>query len=84
MNGLFHLLAVPQAQATGHCHVDAAADADEQSREQRHQQRGGAHRAQRPVVGELARDGHVAEVEEHLQHLGQHQRQAEQQNILPQ
>ena len=61
----------------------AAAQADQQSREQRHQQRGGAHGSQRPVVRELAGNGHVAEVEQHLQHLGHHQRQAEQQDIFP-
>ena len=84
VDGLFHLLPIPQAKAVGHRHIDAAADTDQQSREQRYQQRGGAHRTQRPVVGELSRDGHVAEVKQHLQHLRQHQRQAEQQDILPQ
>ena len=36
------------------------------------------------VVGVFAGDGHVAEVEQHLQYLRQHQRQAEQQDIFPQ
>ena len=84
VNGFFHPLPIPHAQAPGHRHVDAAAHADQQSREQRHQQRGGAHGSQRPVVRELAGNGHVAEVEQHLQHLGQHQGQAEQQHIFPQ
>ena len=84
MNGLFHLLTVLQTQAAGHRHVDAAADADQKAREQGHQQRGGAYRAQRQIVGKLSGDGHVAEVEQYLQHLRQHQGQTEQQNILPQ
>ena len=36
------------------------------------------------MVGKFTGNGHVAEVEQHLQHLRHHQRQAEQQNIFPQ
>ena len=81
---LFHPLPVAHAQAPGHRHIDAAAHADQQPRKQRHQQRGGPHRAQGAIVGKFTGDGHVAEVEQHLQHLGHHQRQAEQQHIFPQ
>ena len=61
VNGFFHPLPIPHAQAPGH-----------------------RHGSQRPVVRELAGNGHVAEVEQHLQHLGQHQGQAEQQHVFPQ
>ena len=76
---------VCSSRSIGHSHIDAAAQTDQQSREQRDQRGGGAHRAQRHigVVRILAGDGHIAEVEQHLQHLGHHQRQAEQQDIFP-
>ena len=78
---MLHVLVIAHAQPAGHGHIDAAAQTDQQSREQRDQ--GGAHGSQRPVVRELTGNGHVAEVEQHLQHLGHHQRQAEQQDIFP-
>ena len=82
---MLHVLVIAHAQPAGHGHIDAAAQTDQQSREQRDQRGGGAHRAQGHVgvVRILAGDGHVAEVEQHLQHLGHHQRQAEQQDIFP-
>ena len=83
--GVLHVLIAAHAQATGHGHVDAAAQADEQAGEQGDQGGGRAHRAQGDigVIGVFAGDGHVAEVEQHLQHLGHHQRQAEQQYVFP-
>ena len=84
MDGLLHVLMTAQPQSTGHDHIDTAADANEQSRKQGYQQSGGAHSAQRQIVGKFTGNGHVAEVEQHLQHLRHHQRQAEQQNIFPQ
>ena len=86
MGGALHALVIADAQPAGHGHVDARAHADEQPGKQGHQRGGGAHRAQRDigVVGVLAGDSHVAEVEQHLQHLRHHQRQAEQQDIFPQ
>ena len=85
VGGVLHVLVIAHAQPAGHSHIDAAAQTDQQSREQRDQRGGGAHRAQGHigVVRILAGDGHIAEVEQHLQHLGHHQRQAEQQDIFP-
>ena len=85
MVGMLHILVAAHTQATGHGHVDAAAQADEQAGEQGDQRGGRAHRTQGDVgiVGVFAGDGHIAEVEQHLQHLGRHQRQAEQQYIFP-
>ena len=84
VDGLLHVLVTAQPQSTGHDHVDTAADANEQPRKQGYQQSGGAHSAQRQIVGKFTGNGHVAEVEQHLQHLRHHQGQAEQQNIFPQ
>ena len=86
VGGALHVLIVADAQPAGHGHVDAGAHADEQAGEQGYQRGGGADGAQGDigVVGVFAGDGHVAEVEQHLQYLRQHQRQAEQQDIFPQ
>ena len=86
VGGALYVLTVADAQPAGHRHIDTGAHADEQAGEQGHQCGGGAHGAQRHIgiIGIFTGDGHVAEVEQHLQHLGQHQRQAEQQNIFPQ
>ena len=85
VDGLFHVVVVLHAQSAGSGYVHACARADQQSRKQGHQRGGGAHRAQRDigVIRVLTGDGHVAEVEQHLQHLRHHQRQAEKQNIFP-
>ena len=85
VGGALHVLVAAHAQTPGDRHVDACAQTDEQPGEQGHQRGGGAHRAQRDigVVRILTGDGNVAEVEQHLQHLRHHQRQAEQQDIFP-
>lgn len=84
VDGLLHVLMTAQPQSTGHDHVDTAADANEQSRNRDTSRVDEPTAAQRQIVGKFTGNGHVAEVEQHLQHLRHHQRQAEQQNIFPQ
>ena len=68
----------------GHQHVDAVAQADEEAGEQGDEDAGGAHRAQRRGAGEPAHDRDVRHVEQHLQQVGQCQRQTDQKDLLGQ
>ena len=63
--------------------VHARAHADQQSREERDEQRRRADGAEGDIPREFTRDGDVAEVEKDLKKLRQHQRNAEQKHIFP-
>ena len=75
-----YVLVPPCAQVSRRDHVDAAAHADEEPREQGHQDRGGAHRPQGPGPGKPPHHGDIGHVEQNLQHIGQHQGNAESDN----
>ena len=67
-----------------HQHVDAVAQADEETGEQGDEDAGGAHRAQRRGASEPAYHGHVRHVEQHLQEVGKRQRETDQKDLLGQ
>ncbi len=79
-----HALSITCAEPVSRPDIDPCAHTDKNSGEKRHQQGRGANGSKRYVVGEFARYRNIAEVEEHLQQLCHHQRQAEQKYILPQ
>ena len=77
------LFIVAETETASDGDVHARAHADQQSREERDEQRRRADGTEGDIPREFTRDGDVAEVEKHLQHLCQHQRQAEKKNISP-
>ena len=83
VDGLAQGLAVFGAVVPGHQHVDAGAHADEKAGVQAHQSGGGAHGAQRAGAREPAHHGHIGHIKKDLQHVGQHEGQAEHQDLLP-
>ena len=68
------------------CHpdVDGAPHADEKAGEQGHQNGGRSDRPQRLRTGEFSDNRHVRHIEQHLQQLREHQRNAEKEHIFPQ
>ena len=81
---LFHIAGMACAVKTGHQHVDAAAQADQEAGEQADKDAGRAHCAQRCRACKPAYHGHVRHVEQHLQQVGECQRQADQKDLLGQ
>ena len=76
-------MAVPAVQRFGYGFlqgIDAAADAQHKTGEQRHYHGGGSHRPQRCRPGKAADYSHVRHIKQHLQHIGAQQRNAEPQD----
>ena len=84
VNGAADVIGVPGPIEAGHQHVDAVAQADEKTGEQGDEDARGTHRTQRRGTGEPAHDRDVRHVEQHLQQVGQCQRQADQKDLLGQ
>ena len=84
VNGLVDIVRVPGTVEPGHQHIDAVAQANEKAREQGDKDTGGTHRAQCRGAREAAYDRHVGHVEQHLQQVGEGQRQADQKNLFGQ
>ena len=63
--------------------IDAAAHTDQQPGEERDSRCAGADRAERFLAGKLTDHGNIRHVEQHLQQVRAHQRNTENENILP-
>ena len=84
VNGLVDIVRVPGTVEPGHQHIDAVAQANEKAREQGDKDTGGTHRAQCRGARKAAYDRHVGHVEQHLQQVGEGQRQADQKDLFGQ
>ena len=82
--GLSHVLGVARTVKTRHQHVDAVAQTDEETGEQGDEDAGGAYRAEGRGACEPAHHSHVRHIKEHLQQIGQGQRQADQEDLFGQ
>ena len=78
--GLGNVLMPARAEIARGDHVDAAAHTDQEAREQADQDRGRSDRPQSPRPGKAPDHGDVRHIEQHLQNVGSHQRQAEPHN----
>ena len=71
-------------QATRHNGIDTTAHTDQQSGKERNHHGTGTDRPKCLRTGKAPHHRNIGHVEEHLKQIRQHQRQAEQQNILRQ
>ena len=84
VDGLLHIVGMARTVEPGHQHVDAVAQTDEETGEQGDEDAGGAYRAEGRGACEPAHHSHVRHIKEHLQQIGQDQRQADQEDLFGQ
>ena len=83
MDGALRLLAAACAEKARNKGIDTAAKANEKTRKQGNERRRGSDCAECDRAGETAYDGDVRHIEQDLQNIRQHQRQAEGKDLLP-
>ena len=76
-----HALLAAGTIEPGHQHVDAVAQADQKTCEQGNEDAGGPHRTQGCGACKPPDHRNVGHIEQHLQQVGQGQRQADQQDL---
>ena len=76
-----HVLLAARAERPRHPHVYAVAQADQKAGEQRYEDGRRADGAERVRADEPADRRNIGHVEEHLQNIGKHQRNAEAENL---
>ena len=81
MDRLFHVFGLFRPVETGHQHIDAAAQADQETGHQGDKNGGGPHRAQCLGPRKTPHHRDVCHIKDRLQQVGQHQRQAEDQDL---
>ena len=84
VDGLLHIVGMARTVEPGHQHVDAVAQTDEETGEQGDEDAGGAYRAEGRGACEPAHHSYVRHIKEHLQQIGQGQRQADQEDLFGQ
>ena len=84
VDGLLHIVGMARTVKPGYQHVDAVAQTDEETGEQGDEDAGGAYRAEGRGACEPAHHSHVRHIKEHLQQIGQGQRQADQEDLFGQ
>ena len=84
VDGPLHIFGVLGPVKAGHQHIDAAAQPDQEAGHQGDKDGGGPHRAQSLGPGEAPHHRNIRHVKDRLQQVGQHQRQAEHQDLPPQ
>lgn len=83
MDGALRLLTTACAEKACNKGIDTAAKANEKTRKQGNERRCGSDCAECDRAGETAYDGDVRHIEQDLQNIRQHQRQAEGKDLLP-